>query len=58
MNILQIVPIPLMGELQKPVCMTMVSSIAMAAYTTYKVTNASINMRKKVKTENLLVADM
>lgn len=58
MNISLIVPISLMVKLQKPVYMTMVPSIAMAAYTTCKVTNASINMRKKAKTENLLIKEL
>ncbi len=58
MNLSLIVPISLMVKMQKPVDMTLVPAIAMAAYTTYKIIIASVNMAKKRKTENILVKEL
>ncbi len=58
LNISLIVPISLMVRMLKPVKMTLIPAIAMAAYTTYKMTIASINMIKKKRTENLLIKEL
>ena len=55
LNISLVVPFSLMVRQQKPVYMTMVPAITMAAYTTYKVTMASIHFRKKEKTPGSFV---
>ena len=47
LNLALICPIALMVKLEKPVNMELIPAIAMAAYTTYKVTMASIHFRKK-----------
>lgn len=57
MNLSLIVPISLMVKMEKPVDMTLIPAIAMAAYTTYKIIIASINMARKRKTENILVKE-
>ncbi|MCR5274669.1 MAG: hypothetical protein K6E26_04835 [Clostridiales bacterium] len=57
MNLSLIVPISLMVKMQKPVDMTLIPAIAMAAYTTYKIVIASVNLAKKRKTRNLLVRE-
>lgn len=58
LNLSLIVPISLMVKMQKPLEMTLIPAIAMAAYTTYKMIVASINMRKKKKTDNILVKEL
>ncbi len=55
LNISLVVPFSLMVRQQKPVYLTMVPAITMAAYTTYKVTMASIHFRKKEKTPGSFV---
>ncbi len=57
LNLSLIVPISLMVKMQKPVDMTLIPAIAMAAYTTYKIVIASVNMAKKRKTGNILVRE-
>ena len=47
LNIALIVPISLMVLLRKPVNMGLIPAIAMAAYTTYKVTMAILHMRRR-----------
>lgn len=47
LNISLIVPISIMVRQQKPISLTLVPAITMAAYTTYKVTMTSINLRKR-----------
>lgn len=54
MNVLLIVPIALMARNQKPVIQNQILSIAIAAYTTYKVVLAVWNMRKSWKADDLL----
>ena len=46
MNIVLIAPISLMVLMQKPTNMGLIPAIAMAAYTTYKITMAIVNMRR------------
>jgi hypothetical protein len=40
---------------QKPVSLTLIPAIAMAAYTTYKVIMASVNLRKRKSSSDSLV---
>ena len=46
MNIALVVPISLMVLMQKPTNLGLIPAIAMAAYTTYKITMAIVNMRR------------
>ena len=55
LNVSLIVPLSLMVRLQKPVTLTLVPAIAMAAYTTYKITMASVNLRKRKRSSDCLV---
>ena len=55
LNVSLIVPISLMVVQQKPVRMTLIPAIAMAAYTTYKITMASIHLRRRRRTRNRFV---
>ena len=55
LNVSLIVPISLMVVQQKPVYMTLIPAIAMAAYTTYKITMASIHLRRRRRTRNRFV---
>ena len=55
LNISLIVPISIMVRQQKPVSMTLVPAITMAAYTTYKVSMASINFGKRKASQDVLV---
>ena len=54
LNLCMIAPLALMVKQDKPVHMTMIPAIAMAAYTTLKITLASVNLKKK-RSENPLV---
>lgn len=55
LNISLIVPVSIMVRQQKPVNLTLIPAIAMAAYTTYKVTMASVNLsRRKVSSDSLV----
>ena len=47
LNLSLILPISLMVRLQKPINIGKIPAIAMAAYTTYKITMAIIHMRKR-----------
>ena len=47
LNISLIVPLSIMVRQQKPVNMTLIPAITMAAYTTYKVIMASVNLKKR-----------
>lgn len=58
LNLSLVVPLLLMVKMQKPVEMTLIPAIAMAAYTTYKIVIASINLKKKRKSENILVKEL
>lgn len=55
LNLCMIAPLALMVKQDKPVHMTMIPAIAMAAYTTLKITLASVNLKKKKRSENPLV---
>jgi len=55
LNMSLVVPISLMTRMQKPVSMTLIPAIAMAAYTTYKITMASIDLRRRKRTADMLV---
>ena len=55
LNISLIVPISILVRQQKPVEMTLNPAIAMAAYTTYKVIMASVNLRtRKVSADSMV----
>ena len=53
-------PIALMVKFEKPVYLTLIPAIAMAAYTTYKVTIASINIwkQKSRNDTNILITEL
>lgn len=55
LNLSLIVPIALMVKLQKPVRMTLIPAISMAAYTTVKITMASIHLRRRRRSSDRLV---
>ncbi len=55
LNICLVVPVSIMVRQQKPVNMTLIPAIAMAAYTTCKITMASVNLRKRKASTNSLV---
>ena len=55
LNASLIVPITIMVKQQRPVTMTLIPAIAMAAYTTYKITMASVNLKRSKKTADSLV---
>lgn len=60
LNLALIVPISLMAMFEKPVNMGLIPAIAMAAYTTYKLTMASIHIRKQKydSHNNILVTEL
>lgn len=60
LNLALIVPISLMATFEKPVNIGLIPSIAMAAYTTYKITMASIHIKKQKsnKCGNILIAEL
>lgn len=55
LNMSLTIPVTLMVKQQKPVTMTLIPSIAMAAYTTYKITMAAVHMKKSRRAEDCLV---
>ena len=55
LNVCLIVPISLMVVQQKPVNLTMIPAIAMATYTTYKITMASVNLKQRKKSSDSLI---
>ncbi len=55
LNVCLVVPVSLMVVRQKPVDLTLIPAIAMAAYTTYKVVMASVKLKKMKKSSNSLV---
>lgn len=55
LNLSLVVPVSLLVLLQKPVKMSLIPAITMAAYTTYKIVMASVNLKKQKKSENRLV---
>ncbi len=60
LNLALILPVSLMVVLKKPVSMGLIPAIATAAYTTYKVTMASVHLRKQRRSRsgNILVAEL
>lgn len=55
LNLCLIGPIWLMIRQVKPVTLTLIPAITMAAYTTYKITMAAVNLKKKNRSGNRLV---
>lgn len=55
LNICLVIPVSLMVVRQKPVNMTLIPAIGLAAYTTYKIIMASVNLRKRKKSMDSLV---
>jgi hypothetical protein len=55
LNAVLVVPVTLMVRLQKPVTMTLIPAIAMAAYTTYKIVMASVHLAKRKQSSDSLV---
>lgn len=60
LNLALIIPISLMVTLKKPVNMGTIPSIAFAAYTTYKITMASVHIKKQKRRshKNILIAEL
>ena len=60
LNLALILPISLMVTFERPVNMGLIPSIAMAAYTTYKITMASIHIRKQKRSRcgNILITEL
>ncbi len=54
LNLSLIVPVSMLVRLQKPVKLTLIPAVAMAAYTTYKMIIASVNLRRRKRTANSL----
>ncbi len=50
-----IIPITLLVRQEKPVNMTLIPAIAMAAYTVLKVVSASVNLKRRKQSANVLV---
>ena len=55
LNMCLAVPVSLMGVRQKPVNMSLIPAIAMAAYTTYKIIMASVNLKRRKRSSDDLV---
>ena len=55
LNLSLIVPVSIMVIQQKPVLVTLVPAIAMAAHTTYKVTMASVHLKRRLRSADSLV---
>ncbi len=55
LNSTLIIPITIMVKQQKPFNLTLVPAIAMAVYSFYKLTMASVNLKKRKKSANSLV---
>lgn len=58
MNLALAVPISLMVVDSRPVNMGLIPAIAMAAYTTYKVVMASVNIKRMKRSSNILVREL
>ena len=52
------IPISLMVYNKRPVSMGLIPAIAMATYTTYKITMASVNIKRMKKSDNILVREL
>ena len=55
LNLCLVVPVSLMVVRQKPVTLSLIPAIAMAAYTTYKVATASVNLKRRSRSADRLV---
>ena len=55
LNASLVVPVSVMVVQQRPVNMTLIPAISMAAYTTFKIVMASMNLRRMRKTPDSLV---
>ena len=55
LNLSLAVPVSIMTIQKKPVNMTFIPAIAMAAYTTYKIIMASLNFKRRKRTDNSLL---
>lgn len=55
LNICLVIPVSLMVIRQKPVNLSFIPAIAMAAYTTYKIIMASVNLKRRKRSANSLV---
>ena len=55
LNLSLIVPVSMMVRQQKPVSLTLIPAIAMAAYTTCKITMASIHLKRRKRSADCLV---
>ena len=55
LNVCLIVPVSVMVVRQKPVDMTLIPAIAMAAYTTYNVVMSSVNLKRRKRSSDRLV---
>ena len=55
LNICLVIPVSLMVVRQKPVNMSLIPAIGLAAYTTYKIIMASVNLRQRKKTSDSFV---
>ena len=55
LNLCLVVPVSLMVVRQRPVDMTLIPAITMAAYTTYKVIMASVNLKRRKRSPDRLV---
>ena len=54
LNVSLLVPVTLMTTQQKPVRLTLIPAISMAAYTTVKVTLAAVNLKRRKRMRNRL----
>lgn len=55
LNLCLVIPVSLMVVRQKPVNMTLIPAIGLAAYTTYKIIMASVNLRRRKRSSDSLV---
>ena len=55
LNISLVVPVTIMVRQQKPVSLTLIPAVAMATYTTVKVTMASIHLKRRKRSSDSLV---
>ena len=55
LNFCLVIPVSLMVMRQKPVDMTLIPAIGLAAYTTYKIIMASVNLRRRKRSSDSLV---
>lgn len=60
LNLALILPVSLMAVLEKPVNMGLIPAITMAAYTTYKLTMASVHIQKQrhSRSGNVLISEL